>query len=104
MPHGTLVVNIPDYKGSAPNWAVMIILDNAKTMVGEVEPWLPDRTAAARYAAADLANAMPHGSKIAVRDFFNEISGRKKGRELKLRVSRVVLDWVETPGSFWKAA
>jgi hypothetical protein len=52
--------------------------------------------AAARYAIADLENWVPQGSKIAIRDFFDEVSGRKKGRELRLRVSRVLLDGSDT--------
>ncbi|MGO9571052.1 MAG: O-antigen ligase family protein [Desulfomonilaceae bacterium] len=96
LPSGTLVVNIQDYKGVAPKWAIMVILDNSQTMAGQAEPWSPDRMAAERAAVADLVHGMPQGSKIAVRDFFDEVSGRKKGRELRLRVSRVLLDWADT--------
>ena len=97
LPTGTLVVNIQDYKGVAAKWAIMVILDNSQTMVGQTELWSPDRMAAARDAFAGLVRGMPQGSKIAIRDFFDEVSGRKKGRELRLRVSRVLSDWTDTP-------
>ena len=96
LPSGTLVVNIQDYEGVPPKWAIMVILDNSQTMAGQTEPWSPNRMAAARDAIADLVNRVPQGSKIAIRDFFDEVSGGKKGRELRLRVSRVLLDWSDT--------
>jgi hypothetical protein len=71
----------------------MVIWDSSQTMAGQNEPWSPNCMAAERDAVADLVNGVPQGSKIAVRDFFDEVSGRKKGRELRLRVSRVLLDW-----------
>jgi hypothetical protein len=46
--------------------------------------------AAARDAVADLVNGMPQDTGIAIKDFFGEVSGRKKGRELRLRMSRVL--------------
>jgi hypothetical protein len=94
---GTLMVNIRDYKGFPPKWAVMFILDNSEAMSKRAEPWSPDRLSAARHVVADLVKGMPQGSKIAIRDFFDEVSGRKKGREIRLRVSQVVVDWVDTP-------
>jgi hypothetical protein len=39
---------------------------------------------------------MPLGSIVAITDFFDEVSGRKKGRGLRLlRVRHVLLDWVD---------
>ena len=40
---GTLVVNIDDYKGSPVSWAIMIILDNSKSMAEEIRPGGPTR-------------------------------------------------------------
>ncbi len=97
LPSGTLVVNIKDYKGVPPKWAVMVILDNSQTMASQAEPWSPDRMAAARDAVSDLVRGMPQGSKFAIRDFFDEVSARRKGRELRLQVSRVLLHWADTP-------
>jgi hypothetical protein len=74
----------------------MVILDNSQTIDGQTEPWSPNRMAATRDVIADLENRLPQGSKIAIRDFFDEVSERKKGRELRLRVSRVLLDWSDT--------
>ncbi len=62
-------------------------------MAGQAEPCYSDRIAAASAAVADLVNGIPQGSKIAVRDFLDEVSGRKKGREVRLRVSRVLCRW-----------
>jgi hypothetical protein len=104
LPLGTLVLNIRDYEGVPPKWAIMVILDNSQTMAGQTEPWSPNCIAAERDAVADLVNGVPQGSKIAVRDFFDEVSGRKKGRELRLRVSRVLLDWAEPGPRSWEPA
>jgi hypothetical protein len=64
----------------------MVILDNFQTMAGQNQPWSPNRTASARDAVADLVNRVPKGSKIAIRNFFDEVSGRNKGRELWLEL------------------
>ncbi len=40
---GTLLVNIEDYKGAPVNWAIMIILDNSKSMEEEIRPGGPTR-------------------------------------------------------------
>jgi O-antigen ligase len=93
---GRLVVNIKDYKGVPRKWAVMVILDNSQTMAEQAEPWSPNRMAAAGDAIADLAKGLPKGSKIAMRDFFDEVSARRKGREIRLQVSRVLSDWADT--------
>jgi O-antigen ligase len=93
---GSLVVNIRDYKGVPSKWAVMMILDNSQTMAGKAEPWSPNRMAAALDAVADLVKGMPKGSKIAMRAFFDDVPARRKGRELRLQVSRVLSDWADT--------
>jgi O-antigen ligase len=93
---GRLVVKIKDYKGVPPKWAVMVILDNSQTMTEQAEPWSPNRMAAAGDAVADLVKGLPKGSKIAMRDFFDEVSARRKGREIRLQVSRVLSDWADT--------
>ena len=49
--------------------------------------------AAACDAIADLENRAHQGPGTSIRDFLDKVSGGKKGRELRLRVSRVLLDW-----------
>jgi hypothetical protein len=46
LPSGTLVVNFQDYEGFPSKWAIMVILDNSRTMAEQTEPWSSNRMAA----------------------------------------------------------
>jgi len=94
---GSLVVNIPGYKGLPVNWGVMCILDNSATMSEEVGPWNPSRLRTATDFISSLAESMPSGSKIAVKSFFDRGPVLRNNEDLTLRVSGPLYHWTDTP-------
>ena len=96
---GTLVVNIDDYKGAPINWAIMIILDNSKSMTEEVRPGGPTRREVAIATIESLAHEMGAKSKMSLRAFTFEGIAKNKSEQVPLRVSRIVLGWAEKPSS-----
>jgi hypothetical protein len=97
--YGTLVVNIEGYKGIPVKWALLVILDNSKTMNEEFGKAGQTRRDVALDVTLSLAKALPSGSQMAVRAFTSEAVARKKSKEIPLRLSKLVLDWTEDPAS-----
>jgi len=95
--YGALLVNIDGYKGVPVNWAIMVILDNSKSMSEELRPGGKTRRDVASEVVASLADSLPPCSKVALRAFAYEGMARKKSREIPLRVSRLFLDWTDGP-------
>ncbi len=95
---GDLIVNIDNYKGSPVHWAIMIILDNSKSMAEEISPGGPTRQEIAFVAINSLAREMSPKSKLALRTFTLDILAKDKSLEIPLRVSRILLDWTDKPG------
>jgi len=96
---GQLVVTIKDYEGSVQKWAVMCILDTSKSMTRASEPWNPNRLHAAVDFIARLGQSLPEGSTIGVRGFGTVGPVRRKGGEIGLRVSRLLVDWTNAPAA-----
>lgn len=96
---GTLVVNIDDYKGAPVNWAIMIILDNSKSMTEEIRPGGPTRRELAITTIDSLAREIGPKSKMSLRAFTFDGIAKKKSEEIPLRLSRIVLGWTEKPSS-----
>lgn len=94
---GHLVVTMKNYDGSVQRWAVMCIVDTSKSMAQQSEQWRPQRLQAATDFVEDLARGLPAGSIVGVRGFGTAGPLRRKGAEIKLRLSRVLVDWTKTP-------
>ncbi|MGO9117296.1 MAG: hypothetical protein ACLQPD_06745 [Desulfomonilaceae bacterium] len=95
---GNLIVNIDNYKGSPVNWAIMIVLDNSKSMAEEIGPSGPKRQEIAFAAINSLAREINPNSKLGLRTFTLDVLARSRSQEIPLRVSRILLDWTEKPG------
>ena len=96
---GGLVVNIDDYKGAPVDWAIMIILDNSKSMTEEIRPGGPTRRELAIATIDSLAHEISPKSKMSLRAFTFDGIAKKKSEEIPLRVSRIVSDWTDKPSS-----
>jgi hypothetical protein len=94
---GTLTINVKNYKGVRPKWALLVILDNSETMAVDAENWYPNRAAAAADFIGRVQTEMPRGSQIAIRYFSDEAFVKKKGRTLPLAVSHLLDGWAEVP-------
>jgi hypothetical protein len=97
LPPGTLTINVKNYKGVRPKWALLVILDNSETMAVDAENWHPNRTAAAADFIGRVETEMPRGSQIAIRYFSDEVFVKKKGRTLPLAVSHLLDGWADVP-------
>jgi hypothetical protein len=95
---GDLIVNIDNYKGAPVHWAIMIILDNSKSMAEEISPGGSTRQEIAIAAINSLARELNPKSKLGLRTFTLDILAKDKSLEIPLRVSRVLLDWTDKPG------
>jgi O-Antigen ligase len=94
---GTLTINVKNYKGIRPKWALLVILDNSETMAVDAENWQPNRVAAAADFIGRVETEMPRGSQIAIRYFSDEVFVKKKGRTLPLGVSHLLDGWADVP-------
>jgi hypothetical protein len=92
-----LKIHIVDYVGSPVTWHVMLLLDNSNTMAQETPPWRQSRLSAATEFASALARRVPQNAFLALRSFSGEIAGRKEGRTVPLRVSRLLCQWNRGP-------
>lgn len=97
LPPGALTINVKNYKGVRPKWALLFILDNSETMAVDAEDWLSNRVAAAADFIARVETEMPRGSQIAIRYFSDEVLLKKKGRTLPLAVSHLLDGWDDVP-------
>lgn len=89
----TLVVNIIEYVGSPVTWRIMLMLDNSEIMAKEAPPGSQTRLATAVNFASGLAGLIPDNALVALRSFSGEVFGRKDGRTMPLRVSRILYPW-----------
>jgi len=96
--YGALLVNIEGSRRIPVNWAIMVILDNSKSMAEEeLRPKGKTRRDVALEVIGSLADSLPQSSRVALRAFSYEGIARKKSREIPLRVSRVFMDWTDGP-------
>ncbi|MBI5572504.1 MAG: hypothetical protein HY914_21350 [Desulfomonile tiedjei] len=96
-PLGSLVVNLEGYRGAPEKWAVMLLVDNSPTMAAQDNQGAPSRLRVACDFVSGFAAIVPHTSKMAIRAFSAEVSGRKDGKEVPLRVSRLLRSWTDGP-------
>ncbi len=94
---GSLTITVKNYKGVTPKWALLVMLDNSETMAIETDDWRPNRAAAAADFVRTVETEMPRGSDIAIRFFSNEVMLKRGDRNLPLRVSRLLNDWMTVP-------
>ncbi len=92
-----LTVNIAGYHGGPTEWAILCVLDNSASMLKEDSPWSPNRYATALTFINRLATDSGPGNKLALRDFGNVWPLKRKGRDINLRVSRIMIPWTDTP-------
>ena len=66
-------------------------------MAVETDDWRPNRVAAAADFVRRVETEMPRGSEIAIRYFSDEVILKRRDRNLPLRVSRLLNDWMAVP-------
>jgi hypothetical protein len=94
---GTLMVNIADYQGVKVDWGICAILDNSKSMSAEASPWKPNKLAAAISVVDQITESMPANSRLMLRSFYDEGPLYRKGKDLYLRVTKVMSGWTVAP-------
>lgn len=94
---GTLVVRIADYRGVKVDWGICAILDNSKSMSAEASPWNPNKLAAAISVVGKITELMPKDSRLMIRSFYDEGPLYRKGKDLYLRITKVMSGWTVAP-------
>ncbi|MFH0958981.1 MAG: hypothetical protein V1897_09795, partial [Pseudomonadota bacterium] len=94
---GTLIVKIPDYRGIEVGWGICAIIDNSKSMSADGSPWEPNKLAAAIKVAGEIGESMPKDSRLMIRSFYDEGPLYRKGKDLYLRVTKVISGWAAGP-------
>lgn len=95
--YGALLVNIEGYEGKPTRWAILIVLDNSKSMNEEMQTGGKTRRDVALDLIESLVGSLPPSSKVALRAFSSEGIARKKSQEIPLRISVPVLNWTDVP-------
>ncbi len=94
---GTLIVKIANYQGVKVDWGICAILDNSKSMSVEASPWKPNKLSAAISVVDKITGAMPTNSRLMLRSFYDEGPLHRKGKDLYLRVTKVMSGWTVAP-------
>jgi hypothetical protein len=94
---GSMTVKIHNYSGAVAKWGLMVILDDSAHMARKNRLWAGNRLKSAANLIEKIPEAMPPGSKLAVRDF--QCSKPDKDRKKKPApcLSRMLYDWSEAP-------
>ena len=94
---GWLQINLKGYEGHQTRWAIVCLVDNSTVMLGDEQPWAPNRWKAAMDAINHLASNLPQGSQVMVKGFVEEGPFLKKGKEVGFRISQTLAPWTEAP-------
>ncbi|MDR3603777.1 MAG: hypothetical protein P4L38_04040 [Syntrophaceae bacterium] len=91
---GSIRVKIHNYSGVYNKWALMAIVDNSAVMNRESKRWKPARVKLAKEFALALLEAIPSGSKIAMKDFSCKANSAKDKGPCPVHIA---YDWSEYP-------
>ncbi|MGP8284313.1 MAG: hypothetical protein ACLQT6_16575 [Desulfomonilaceae bacterium] len=91
---GSIRVKIHNYSGVYNKWALMVIMDNSAVMNRESKRWKPARIKLAKEFTSALSEAIPPGSKIAMKDFSCKGDPAKETGPCPVHI---VYNWAEYP-------